>query len=54
MKMKKIKLFWKLGDSDKHIFCQAFDDDEEFYSFLKKQFDAGYRQIIVSSEAMIE
>lgn len=54
MKMNKSKLFWKLGDSSKHIICQPFDDNEEYYSFLKKQFDAGYRQIIVSSEAMIE
>ena len=54
MKMKKSKLFWKLGDSDKHVISKSFDDNEEYYSFLKKQFDAGYRQIIVSSEAMIE
>lgn len=32
MKMKKCKLFWKLGDSDKHIISQPFDDDEEYYS----------------------
>lgn len=54
MKMKKCKLFWKLGDSDKHIISQPFDDDDEYYSFLKRQFDDGYRQIIVSSETMIE
>ena len=54
MKMNKSKLFWKLGDSNKHIICQPLDDEEEYYSFLKRQFDAGYRQIIVSSEAMIE
>lgn len=52
--MKKSKLFWKRGDSDKHVISKPFDDNEEYYSFLKKQFDAGYRQIIVSSEAMIE
>lgn len=54
MKMRKWKLFWKLGDPDKHIVSQPFDDEEEYYSFLKRQFDEGYRQIIVSSEAMIE
>ena len=54
MNMKKYKLFWKLGDLDKHIIYKSFDDEEEYYSFLKQQFDAGYRQIIVSSEAMID
>ena len=54
MKMKKHKLFWKIGDSDKQIISQPFDDEDEYYSFLKVQFDKGYRQIIVSSEAMIE
>lgn len=54
MKMNKVKLFWRLGDSSKHIICQLVNDNEEYYSFLKKQFDAGYRQIIVSSEVMIE
>ena len=34
MKMKKCKLFWKLGDSDKHIISQPFDDDEEYYSLM--------------------
>ena len=54
MKTKKYKLFWKIGDLNKHIICQPFDDNEEYYTFLKRQFDLGYRQIIVSSEAMIE
>ena len=54
MKMKKYKLFWKLGDADKNIIYKGFNDEEEYYSFLKKQFDDGYRQIIVSSEIMIE
>lgn len=52
--MNKYKLFWKLGDSNKCIFSQPFDDGEDYYSFLKRQFDDGYRQIIVSSEVMIE
>ena len=54
MKMKKNKLFWKLGDVEKHVFSISFDDDEEYYSFLKKQFDMGFRQIIISSEVMIQ
>lgn len=54
MKMRKSKLFWKLGSSDKHIIILPLDENEEYYTFLKKQYDFGYRQIIVSSEAMIE
>lgn len=54
MKMKKYKLFWRLGDTGKRIHPISFCDDEEYYSFLKRQFDEGYRQIIISSEAMIE
>lgn len=54
MEMKKSKLFWKLGSSDKHIISLPFDETDEYYAFLKRQFDSGYRQIIVSSEAMIE
>lgn len=54
MKTNKYKLFWKKGDVDKNIFCRSFYDDDEYYSFIKRQFDDGYRQIIISSEAMIE
>lgn len=54
VKMKKSKLFWKLGVSPKQISCIPFSDNEEYYSFLRDQYNAGYRQIIVSSEAMIE
>lgn len=35
MKMKKYKLFWKLGDADKNIIYKGFNDEEEYYSFLK-------------------
>ena len=52
--MRKSKLFWKLGVSPKQISCVPFSDNEEYYSFLRNQYNAGYRQVIVSSEAMIE
>ena len=54
MGTNKYKLFWKVGDVNKHVVCQKYSDDEEYYSFLKKQYDIGYRQIIISSEVMIE
>ena len=54
MGTNKYKLFWKVGDVNKHVVCQKYSDDEEYYSFLKKQYDIGYRQIIISSEVMIQ
>jgi len=54
MGTNKYKLFWKIGDVNKHVVCQKYSDDEEYYSFLKKQYDIGYRQIIISSEVMIQ
>lgn len=50
----KYKLFWKLGDTNKSISKCSFNDDDEYYSFLKKKYDEGFRQIIISSEAMIK
>lgn len=51
---KKAKLFWKLDDTFKVIFCVPFDDDLEYYVFLKQCHNDGYRQIIITSALMIE
>ncbi len=55
MRMIKGKFFWKIGDSPKQVINVAYNDTQiEYYTFLKEQFEAGYRQIIVSSEIMIK
>lgn len=54
MVYEKAKLFWKANNSSKEIFCVPFNDDIEYYSFLKQYHDLGYRQIIITSEIMIE
>lgn len=51
--MEKYKLFWKLGENPKQIYNIYYNDNADYYSFLQKQCDAGYRQVIISSEAMI-
>lgn len=53
MKMNKTKLF-KQGGKERKIISIPFSDEIEYYTFLQSQYKAGYRQIIVSSEAMIE
>lgn len=54
MKMLKAKCFWKMGDIPKRVVSIPYNSDEEYYSFLRMQFEVGYRQIIISSEIMIE
>lgn len=51
---KKAKLFWKANNSSKEIFCIPMSDNVEYYSFLKKYHGIGYRQIIFTSEIMIQ
>lgn len=50
---KKAKLFWKVNDNPKTIFCIPYDDEQEYYTFLKKCHSDGYRQIILTSEIMV-
>lgn len=54
MVYKKAKMFWKMNIVPKHIFCIPFDDNMEYYTFLKKCHDDGYRQIIITSEIMVQ
>ncbi len=53
MVYEKAKLFWKANDISKDIFCIPFDDNVEYYAFLKQYHDDGYRQIIITSEIMV-
>lgn len=54
MRYKKMKLFWRINDISRNVFCIPFDDSEEYYSFLKKCHKNGYRQIIITSEIMVQ
>lgn len=54
MALEKAKLFWKPGDQARKIIAIPYDDRVEYYSFVKEHHDAGLRQIIVTSEAMIQ
>ena len=53
MALKKAKLFWKRGDCVKKIIAVPYDDKIDYYTFVKENHDSGFRQVIVTSEAMI-
>ena len=54
MIFQKYKLFWKMHNNGKTIVDLPYSEDEDYYSYLKKWYDQGYRQVIVSSEIMLE
>lgn len=54
MALEKAKLFWKPGDQTRKIIVFPYNDRMEYYSFVKEYHDAGFRQIIVTSETMIQ
>lgn len=51
---KKAKLFWKFNELPKKISYLSMDDSLEYYTFLKKCHQDGFRQIIITSEIMIK
>lgn len=53
MVYEKAKLFWKANNISKDIFCIPYDDNVEYYAFLKQYHSDGYRQIIITSEIMV-
>ena len=54
MVSKKAKLFWK-NENDREIINSVFyDDSVEYYTFLRKCKSEGYRQVIVTTEIMIQ
>ncbi len=53
MKYEKTKLFWKADDNATHVYCIPYDDNDDYYDFLRKCREKGYRQIIVTAEIMI-
>ena len=55
MKYKKAKFFWKKSEVAKEISCLDYcEEDIEYYTFVKKCHDQGYRQIIITSELMVD
>ena len=54
MALEKAKLFWKPGNQARKIVAAPYDDRMEYYPFVKERHDAGFRQIIVTSETMIQ
>lgn len=54
MRYRKAKFFWKKNNSSKTISCIDYNDGMEYYSFIKDCHNQGYRQIIITSELMIE
>lgn len=53
MRYQKAKLFWHAQNGHKKVFCIHFDEKEEYYTFLKKYHDCGYRQTILTSEIIL-
>ena len=54
MALEKAKLFWKLGDQPRKIIPVPYADRMDYYMFVKEHHDAGFRQVIVTSEVMIQ
>lgn len=54
MEYVKTKLFWKTESGKQHICCVDYDDQQDYYIFLRKCRAKGYRQVIVTSEIMIQ
>lgn len=52
MSFQKAKLFWHVHNGQRQICYIPFDDSCEYYDFLKKFHDKGYKQIIITSELM--
>lgn len=52
MSFQKAKLFWHVHNGQRQICYIPFDDGCEYYDFLKKFHDKGYKQIIITSELM--
>lgn len=50
---KKAKLFW-CNDDENNIIAIPLVDDSDYYSFLRSCHNKGYRQIVVTSEIMMQ
>lgn len=54
MILDKFKLFWKSENNHKYVHLIKWEEkDIEYYSFIKKQYEAGYHQVSLTSELML-
>jgi hypothetical protein len=51
---KKAKLFWKKENMIECICSVPYDETVEYYTFLRNCKEKGYRQVIVTSEIMLQ
>ena len=54
MRYKKAKLFWVNENNNEVINSIPYDDKMEYYTFLRNCKTKGYRQVIVTTEIMIQ
>lgn len=55
MVYNKYKIFSKVQNDEKEIFCINYNDKEEnYYPFIKRCHNSGYTQVIITSEIMIQ
>lgn len=50
----RTKLFWKMDAGARKIHCISYDSSIDNYAFLRNCHDQGYKQVIISSEIMIQ
>lgn len=54
MKYKKEKIFWVARGPSKEVIFESWDEEEEYYSFVKRNLASGYHQLSVPSEIMLK
>ena len=54
MVFSKAKLFWKNDNNHKSICAIKYDDNIEYYTYLRNAISDGYRQVIITSEIMLQ
>lgn len=53
MRYCKEKLFWKIEEDVKKVFFADYDDNQEYYSFIKKMKEEKCHQITITSDIML-
>ena len=48
------KLFWEIGDSEKHVKVEPVQSSRGQYRAIEKKYKEGFRQIIITTEAMLK
>ena len=53
MRYYKEKLFWKIEEDTKKVFFTEYDDNQEYYSFIRKMIEDKCHQITITSDVML-